>query len=162
MDQKDDPARYSRRLSVGCHEPTLRVRLSKQAREFLTFLNDNGIDGTSYKEQEGSKLLSIDQMIADRSSLAHHYPEAMRMWGTFKQKGISVINYIEITKKSGVRISSTGASDVENRSVHHSIERTVKTLWRKGAVARFKDYRMFYYCITPLGRELLKRREVGS
>jgi len=148
-------------LSVGYQKPT--VRLSKQAKEFLLFLEVNNINGSVYQEQESKKIVSIDQMIADRQNVEHHYPViAPRMKGDYIRKGISIINYIDVTGKSTVRFYEYGCGGyaVEKRSVLISLERTVKNLRLKGLVDRFKHDRMFHYFIMLKGKQILKCKDV--
>jgi len=151
----------SKTLSVGSQKPT--VRLSKQAKEFLLFLEANNIDGSVYQEQETKKkLLSIDEIIADRKNMQHHYPVIdWRMKGNYIRKGISIINYIEVTEKAEVRYYGfgSGGHGIEPRSVLISLERTVKNLRLKYLVSRFKHTdRMFHYFITLRGKQILKER----
>ena len=151
-------------LSVGFQRPT--VRLSKQAIEFLTFLQKNELGGSEYfvSDEDRKHLGSISMMIADRQNIEHYFPSKMTMKGEYYVRAISIIHYIEVTGKSEVRDSGYGFGGlwVVNHSVRHSVERTVKTLWKKQLVSRFKYARKFRYHLNPFGTAFLHDHEASK
>lgn len=134
-----------RMLSVGIQKPT--VRLSRQAKEFLNFLKREQVDGSIYFEKQKGKMLNIDEVLAQRNRAESRFPEIGYKNGVFHyRKGISIINYIALTKKATIGISSlSGRAYTDNLTVLHSLQRTIQNLYRHGLVGRFKCDRSYHF-----------------
>ena len=144
-------------LNVVYTHTTDRIRLSKQAKDFLKFLVENNIDGSIFSRKE-------DENIPD------FYPEISvkyinNEYVSFYRKGISLIRYIDLNRDKFPNhklfaSSISGHLSTHNNSLRNSLNRTINRLWKWRLIERFSCRRFYgakhYYFITLRGKRVLE------
>jgi len=159
-------------LSVVQAQTTDRLRslwrdhkFSKQAKDFLTFLIEKKIDGTTYSKPHNN-LEPYDDFPHQSKCVGSKYVNGK--WERdqetdFYSKGISLVGYIGANRNkfqdAGLYVGSlTGELSTNNRALRNSLNRTIRRLWHWGIVQRFYFPSMYgpkhYYFIAEKGRRV--------
>jgi hypothetical protein len=156
-------------LSVVCAETTDSLRslwrdykLSKQAKDFLTFLIEKNIDGATYSKPRNN-LEPCDDFPHQTKYVGSKEVNGKWIVGVktdFYSKGVSLIGYISANRNKlpdpGLFVNSlSGELSTNNLALRNSLNRTIHRLWHWGILRRFYFPSMYgpkhYYFITEKG-----------
>lgn len=160
-------------LSVVQPQTTDRLRslwkdhkFSKQAKDFLRFLIEKSIDGTTYSKPYDA-LKPYDGFPHESKWIRGKFVDGKSKQASEEiivySKGISLIGYINANRNkfSDPRLyigSLTGELSTNNRVLRNSLNRTIHRLWRWGLVLRFYFPSMYgpkhHYFISEKGRRV--------